>query len=272
MPALQIVFHRLFWSFLLIVLLLTLRRDWEWLRGIVAESKTFLVYSLAGTMLAGNWLLYVWAINAGYIIEASLGYFISPLASVTLGILLLHEKLRPLQWLPVGIAAAGVLYLTWQFGQLPWIALLLAFSFSLYALFKKVGPLNSMQGLSLETAVLFLPSLAYLVYVESRGSGAFGHSGSLIDLLLALSGVITLVPLLFFAWAVQSVPLSLMGLLQYIAPSCQLLTGLLIFGEEFTNHSLIGFSLIWIALALFSVESYLVSRTTKARIKTIEEL
>ncbi len=253
-PALQIIFHRVIWSFLFLALIILARREGKYLKAAVSNRKTLGIYTVAAGLLAANWLVYVWGVNAGHVVETSLGYFINPLLNVALGVLLLRERLRPFQWLPVGLAALGVLYLTVQVGGLPWIALALAFTFGLYGLFKKIAPLGSLYGLTLETGILLLPSLGTLLFAESQGSGSFGHTGLTGSLLLAMAGVLTSIPLLMFASAARRIPLSWMGLLQFIAPTCQFLLGVLLYKEPFTHIQLVGFSIIWLALLLFSAE------------------
>lgn len=259
-PAIQIMFHRVVWSFLLFAALILIRKEWGKLKAAVSAAKTLGVYVFAAGLLATNWLVYVWGVNTGHVVETSLGYFINPLVSVALGVVFLRERLRPMQWVPIGLVAVGVLYLTVQHGTLPWIALALAFTFGMYGLLKKISPLGALYGLTLETAILFLPAVGYLFYVESQGNGSFGHTGWEPTLLLVLSGVVTSVPLLMFATAARSIPLSMVGLLQYIAPTCQFLLGVLVFGEPFTQVRLVGFGIIWIALFIFTLEGYLVRR------------
>jgi chloramphenicol-sensitive protein RarD len=253
-PALEIMFHRVVWSFLFLAGLILARREWPRLKSEVARPKILLIYAVAGVLLALNWLVYIYGVNAGQVVETSLGYFINPLVSVALGVIFLRERLRPAQWVPIGLAATGVLYLTLQYGTLPWIALSLATTFGLYGLVKKVAPLGALYGLSLETAILFLPALGYLLFAESQGSGSFGHLGWNGNLLLALSGVITALPLLMFATAARLIPLYMVGILQYIAPTCQFLLGVLVFHEPFTPARVVGFSIIWAALAIYWLE------------------
>lgn len=259
-PALQILNHRVVWSLVFLAILISARRNWAPLRQAIRQPKIVLVYALAACLLAVNWLTYIWGVNAGFIVETSLGYFINPLVNVLLGVLFLREKIRPLQWVPIGMAAAGVLYLTFSYGSLPWIALVLAFTFALYGLLKKTAPLGSLHSLTLETGILFVPSLLYLLYVGLKGSGVFIEYDSLTNFLLIFTGVVTAVPLLLFGAAARSINLSLLGLLQYIAPTCQFLIGVLIYNEPFTQARLIGFSIIWAALFLYWLESFLAHR------------
>ena len=219
------------------------------------HRKELLLYTSAGILLALNWLTYVWAISEGYVIECSLGYFINPLVNVLLGVIFLKEKLRPVQWVSIGIAASGVVYITVSYGQLPWISLVLALTFGIYGLIKKISPLSPLHGISLETSGIFIPAIIYLLVQEGMGTGAFGHTTAQNNILLALTSVVTAAPLLFFAIAVQTVPLSIMGILQYISPTLQFITGVFLFAEPFTQEKLIGFAIIWFALILFTFEN-----------------
>jgi chloramphenicol-sensitive protein RarD len=258
-PAQQTTAHRIVWSFLFLLLILTLRKELSNLRKPIPR-RTFLVYTLAAMLLAVNWLAFVYGVTHGYVIETSLGYFINPLVSVLLGVVILHEKLRPMQWVPVGLAAVGVIYLTVSYGTLPWLALVLAVTFGLYGLVQKTAPLETLQGLTLETGIIFLPSLAVLLLAERGGTGAFGHMGWSFSLLMAFSGVLTVIPLWLFTMGVRIVPLSVAGLLQYISPTLQFLIGVYLFNEPFTHTSLVGFSIIWLALIIFSFEIFLNQR------------
>lgn len=259
-PSLQIVFHRVVWSFLFLILVVLVKKEWSSFKNQAARPKTVLIYALAATLLAINWLVYVYGVTSDQVVETSLGYFINPLLSVALGVIFLREQLRPAQWLPIALAAIGVLYLTLQVGTLPWIALALAFTFGLYGLLKKVAPLGALHGLTLETAILFLPALLYLLYAERQGFGAFGHLSWMENLLLMLVGVVTAIPLLMFAAAARAIPLFMIGLLQYIAPTCQFLLGVFVFHEPFTPARLVGFAIIWFALLLYWLEGYLARR------------
>ncbi len=259
-PALQIIFHRIVGAFLFLMLLLLARREWAQFRAAITAPKILLLYILSAGLLAANWLTYIWGVNAGYVVETSLGYFITPLVNVVLGVVLLRERLRPLQWLPVGLAGVGVLYLTLQLGSLPWIALVLAFTFSFYGLIKKISPLQALYSISLDTTILFLPALGYLLFAESQGFGSFGHLGWANTLLLSLAGIITALPLLMFSAAARSIPLTMLGLLQYIAPTLQFLLGVLLYKEPFTQIHLVGFGLIWTALIIYTLEGFIANR------------
>lgn len=259
-PALELIGHRIVWSCLMLGGVIVISRQWSAFREQALKFRVIRAYLLAALLISVNWLVYVWAVNSGFILEASLGYFINPLISVLMGVMLLHEKLRAWQWLSVALAILGVVYLTFAHGSLPWIALVLAFSFALYGLIKKTSPLGALHGLTLETGILLLPALAYLSTLEGNGQGAFLHAGALVDLLLIGCGVVTAVPLLLFAAAAQRIPLALLGVLQYIAPTLQFLIAILLYREPFATDKLIGFGIIWTALAIFAVEGLLARR------------
>ncbi len=256
-PPLEIVGHRAVWSFVFVSVYVAATNAWGGFRPVRSKPKILLVYFATGTLLSGNWLIYVWAVNNGFIVESSLGYFINPLVNVLLGMIFLREKLRPWQWIAVGLAAVGVVYLTVSYGSLPWIALSLAFSFGFYGLIKKMAALESIPGFALETGFMFIPALGLLLFLEFSGRGAFGHQSALVTLLLALAGVATGLPLLWFGAAARRIHLSTLGFLQYIAPTFQFLIGVLIYGEDFSPDRLIGFCVIWGALLIFSVEGVL---------------
>lgn len=258
-PALQLLGHRIAWSFLMLLGVIFITKQWNEFRATL-NARMFRIYLTAALLIGVNWLTYVWAVNAGFIVETSLGYFINPLLSVLMGVLFLGERLRPMQGIPVALAAIGVAYLTFAYGQLPWIALLLAFTFGFYGLVKKLAPLGSLFGLTLETGILFAPALVYLGIVESNNTAAFLHSGITSDLLMIGAGLVTTIPLLMFASAAKQIPLTMIGLLQYIAPTIQFLIGVLIYKETFDQSRLIGFSIVWLALVIFWVESYLAKR------------
>ncbi len=270
-PALQVIGHRISWSFIVLILFILLTKQWQDFRAVAFHPKTIGTYAIAGVLLSINWLVYVWGVNAGFIVETSLGYFINPLLSVLLGVIFLRERLRLAQWIPVVIAAIGVLYLTFVYGRLPWIALSLAFSFGIYGLVKKIAPLGSLYGLTLETAMVFPAALIYLLFVNSTGDGAFLHNGLTIDLLLAGAGIVTTIPLLMFASAAKQIPLSMVGILQYIAPTLQFLIGVFIYKEPFDRSHLIGFGIVWVALVIFWVENYLAHRAAAEPIPELGE-
>ena len=267
-PAPELIGHRIVWSSLLLIVVILITGQGSEFRATF-NWRTIGIYLIASLLIGINWLTYVWAVNAGHIVETSLGYFINPLLSVLLGLIVLRERLRPAQWLPVGIACIGVAYLTIQFGQLPWIALVLAFTFGFYGLVKKLAPLSSLHGLTLETGILLIPAVVYLVFVEWTGAGAFLHTGFLSDLLMIGAGLVTTIPLLMFASAAKQIPLTMIGVLQYLAPTIQFLIGVFVYKEECDSSRLIGFSIVWLALITFWLENYWASRVT---VKPIPEM
>jgi chloramphenicol-sensitive protein RarD len=260
--AVQVIAHRIAWSFLLLAVFLLVTAQWRQFRAAAFKPRLVLIYAISALLLSVNWLTYVWGVQQGFIVETSLGYFINPLFSVFLGVIFLRERLRPLQWIPVALAAVGVVYLTAIYGHLPWIALTLAFSFGLYGLMKKMAPLSSTYGLTLETGIVFIPALAYLIFADVSGQGGFLHISRFVDVLLIISGVLTVIPLLMFASAARQVPLYLMGIMQYIAPTMQFLLGVLVYKEPFNLHQLAGFGFVWLALAIFMIEGF-AHQTTK---------
>ncbi len=260
-PALQIMVHRVMWSLLFLAIILSVRQQWKWLADVRRQPRVILSFALSSLLLSGNWLLYIWAVNSGHVIEASLGYFINPLVNVMLGYLVLKERLRGGQWTAIGLAALGVLWLTWQAGNMPWIALLLAASFGGYGLMRKTAQLGALEGLSFETMILFPFALGYLVWLTVSDQNIFLTTASnTTRWLLAASGPITAIPLLLFASGARKIPLSVLGLLQYIGPTIQLSLGVFVFHEAFTQERLIGFALIWTALALYAIEGLVASR------------
>jgi chloramphenicol-sensitive protein RarD len=263
-PAIEIVCHRTVWSLVVVLVLLSARKQWAWLRQAVKRPKTLLIFFSSASLLGLNWYTYIWAVNAGHVVDSSLGYFINPLLSVLLGVLFLKERLRLWQVMAIGLATLGVVILTLAAGTFPWIALTLALTFGFYGLLRKTAPLGSLEGLTLETALLSLPTLAYLVYVQGRGTASFGQAGVATSLLLAGTGVVTAFPLLMFAYAARGVTLATVGILQYIAPTCQFLLGVLAYREPFTLARLAGFVVIWLALAVYSAEGLAIERKRRA--------
>ena len=254
-PSMQIMAHRVVWSAVLVVGWLLWRQGWDWWRTIAARPRMLAALALSGAVIAFNWGLYIWAVNAGHVVETSLGYFINPLVTVALGVVVLRERLRRLQWIAVACAAAGVAWLTWSAGSPPWIALGLAGSFALYGLVRKLVPVDAVAGLGVESLFMFLPALAYVLWAEAGHGGGFIGGWSLgTQLLLVFSGVVSAVPLVAFAYGVRRIPLSVVGLLQYIGPTLQLLLGVWFFREPFTAVHALGFGAIWLGLAIFAGE------------------
>jgi chloramphenicol-sensitive protein RarD len=255
-PALEILAHRVVWALVVTLALVALRRGgWAWLREALRTPRTIALFALSALLLSVNWGIYIWAVNAGHVVETSLGYFINPLVNVLLGVLFLKERLRPGQALAVAVALGGVLYLTVQLGAPPWIALSVAVTFGLYGLLRKTAPLGSLEGLTFETLLMFLPALGFLLWQERLGVGVFPHSGITTTLLLIGAGAVTAVPLLLFAAGARRLTLTTLGILQYIAPTIQFTLGVTLFGEPLTTARLIGFAMVWAALAIYTLES-----------------
>lgn len=268
-PALQILLHRIVWSTLLVGGWLLWRDGRGWLRAALARPRVAWMLALSGLLIGANWGLYIWAVNNGHVVESSLGYFINPLFNVLLGVAFLRERLSRTQWASVAVATLGVLWLTLRFGQLPWIALALAVTFALYGLIRKLAAVDAMAGLAIEGGYLLLPALAVLGWSEAHGTGGFLASsdngyGVARDLLLVASGALTALPLIGFAYGVRRVPLSAIGLLQYISPTLQFLIGVFAFHEAFDRDRATGFACIWLALAMFAVDGWWRSRRAVA--------
>jgi chloramphenicol-sensitive protein RarD len=253
-PPLEILSHRVFWSFIMLALILTLRHQWGWITSIKKNPRITAAFIASASMLAINWVVYIWSINHDRIVDASLGYFIAPLFNVLFGVML-GERLRLWQWISVGLAATGVAWLTISAGQLPWIGLTLAFTFGLYGLLRKTASLGALEGLTLETLVMLPLSALFLLLPESGSSHAFVNAGINTSLLLVAAGPVTAIPLFLFAYGALRIPLSLVGILQYIGPTIQLLLGIYLYNEAFSPTKFIGYGLIWCALGLYSIES-----------------
>lgn len=254
-PPLEVVLHRSVWSLLLVLAVLAWQRRWAWLGETLRLPRRVALFAISALLLACNWLVYVLAVQTGHVADASLGYFINPLVNVLLGVLVLRERLRPLQWLAVAVAAGGVLWLTWQGGRLPWIALVLAGSFGLYGLMRKTAALGALEGLALENLLLAPLAVPALLWWSFTYDGVLvaGPPSQLGWLLL--SGPLTALPLLFFAGAARRLKLATLGLVQYIAPTLQLMLAVWVFHEPFDSRRLLGFVMIWSALALVSADA-----------------
>ncbi|WP_028455309.1 EamA family transporter RarD [Chitinilyticum litopenaei] len=253
MPALEILLHRMVWSLFFLLGILALRRQWRWLHEL-QNRRVLGGFLLSALLLAGNWFIYIWAVHAGRVVDASLGYFINPLVSVLLGVIILHERLRRGQWLAIALAAAGVLWLTLQAGQLPWIAIALALTFGCYGLLRKTAGLGALEGLTLETLLLFPLALLALAWLMLHGGSRFVDGPDGLRLLALCAGPVTAIPLLLFAAGARSISMTQLGLLQYLGPTVQLLLGVLLWQEPFGLAKLLGFALIWAALLLFTAE------------------
>ncbi len=253
-PPMEILFHRMLWALIFLVMVLAWRKQWSWIPLLFKQPKLIAGSATSAVLLSANWFIYIWAINNDRVVDASLGYFMTPLVNVLLGYALLHERMRRIQWWAVGIAASGVLWLTFQTGHPPWIGLSLAFSFGIYGLLRKTAALGALEGLSLETFLLFPFALAYLSILTINGQSAFLHNSGPTQLLLLAAGPITAIPLLLFAAGARRIPMATLGLLQYISPSIQLLLGVWLYHEPFNIERLIGFAAIWLGLIVYSAE------------------
>ena len=265
----EILANRMVWSLVTIVAVLAVRRHWGWVRPLLRQPRRLALVALAAAVVSVNWGVYIWGVNSGHVVETSLGYFINPLVTIAFGVLVLHERLRPTQWAAVGVGALAVVVLTIGYGQLPWIALTLAFSFGSYGLIKKKLNLGALEGLAGETAFQFLPALGFLAYLAVSGSGTLGRTapgsyGWGHTVLLVLCGVVTAVPLLAFGAAAVRVPLTTLGLLQYLAPVFQFGLGIAVFHERMPPARWAGFALVWAALALLSWDALRTGRAAAA--------
>lgn len=261
-PALEIVLHRIVWSFLFLLPLVLVRKKWTDFTTALKNRRAMLTLLVSTFLVSCNWLIYIWAVNTGHLLQASLGYYINPLVNVFLGMVFLKEKLRRPQAFAVLLAALGVLYLTLFFGRFPWIALALAFSFGLYGLIHKTMSIGSLVGLTIETLVASIPALIYLLYLGQLGRGIFLNQGAVTDLLLLGSSMVTAVPLLFFSFGTRRLQLSTVGILQYTAPSCMFLMAVFLFDEPFFKPQIVSFLMIWTALAVYSADSMRYYRQT----------
>ncbi|MGE0583051.1 MAG: EamA family transporter RarD [Steroidobacteraceae bacterium] len=258
-PAVQTVAHRVVWCAVFVFGWMALRRQWGGLREAFAVPRALPMLVASSVLISFNWGVYIWAVTHGRVLDASLGYFIGPLANVLVGVLLLRERLSVAQWGAVGLAAVGVLWLTVSLGALPWVALALASSFCLYGLIRKVVAVGALPGLAVESGILLLPALVWLAWSELRGEAAFGHAGVASDVLLISGGALTALPLIGFAYGARRLPYSLLGLLQYLSPTLQLLCGLLL-GEAFPRDKIVGFAIIWLGLAVYAADGWIGAR------------
>ncbi|MFB7607848.1 EamA family transporter RarD [Streptomyces gardneri] len=262
--AVEILAHRMVWSLVFVGIALLALRRWSWIPELVRSPRKLALITVAAAVISVNWGLYIWSVNTGRVVEASLGYFINPLVTIALGVLVLKERLRPAQWAAVGVGFAAVLVLAIGYGQPPWISLVLASSFAIYGLVKKKLNLGGLESLAAETAVQFLPALGYLVWLGTQGTLAFGSEGAGHAALLVSTGIVTAVPLVCFGAAAIRVPLSTLGLLQYLAPTFQFLLGVLYFHEAMPPERWAGFSLVWLALTLLTWDALRTARRSRA--------
>ncbi|MFD7627160.1 EamA family transporter RarD [Streptomyces sp. NPDC059851] len=265
--AVEILAHRMVWSLAVVGGILLVVRRWGWIRELLREPRKLGLTALAATVISVNWGLYIWSVNNGAVVESSLGYFINPLVTIAIGVLLLGERLRRTQWAAVGIGFAAVLVLAIGYGRPPWISLVLAFSFATYGLIKKKLGMGGVESLAAETALLFPPALGYLLWLAAQGRSAFGSEGLGHSALLAATGLVTAIPLVFFGAAAIRVPLSTLGLLQYLAPVFQFMLGVLYFHEAMPPERWAGFSLVWAALALLTWDALRTTHRSRSRLE-----
>ncbi|NUR07231.1 MAG: EamA family transporter RarD [Nocardioidaceae bacterium] len=253
--AVEILANRIVWSMVVVVVVVLALHRWSALRATVANRRTRWLLVVAAALITVNWGTYIWGVNNHHVVETSLGYFINPLVSVLMGVLILGERMRRLQWVAVGIAAAAVLALTVEYGRPPWVALVLAFSFGSYGLAKKKANAGAVESLVVETVVVAPVALAYLAYLSATGVSTFGTEGSWHVVLLVGTGVVTVLPLLCFGAAATRIPLSTLGLMQYLTPTVQFILGIAVFHEPMPAMRWVGFGMIWLALVLFTFET-----------------
>ncbi len=252
--ALEVLSHRILWSLLVVAAILGRERDLAWWRTIRSSPQVMLRSAAAAVLIGTNWLVYIWAVEQGNVLEAALGYFVNPLVTVLLGVVLLGERLRRTQWWAVGLGGAAVVVLTAAYGRVPWVALVLAFSFASYGFLKKQIPLTAPQSLAAETAILTPLALVVLTVLEINGTAMFGQSDIGHTALLAAAGPVTAIPLMLFASAARRIPLTLLGLLQYLTPTGQFLLAVFVFHEELSTARWVGFVLVWVALMVLSAD------------------
>ncbi|MFE5756304.1 EamA family transporter RarD [Streptomyces massasporeus] len=258
--AVEILAHRMVWSLVFVGAALLVMRRWAWAGELLRQPRKLALITVAAAVITVNWGLYIWSVNSGHVVEASLGYFINPLVTIAMGVLLLKERLRPVQWAAVGTGVVAVVVLTIGYGRPPWISLCLAFSFATYGLVKKKVGLGGIESLAAETAIQFLPALGFLVWLSARGDSTFAGEGSGHAALLASAGIVTALPLVCFGAAAIRVPLSTIGLLQYSTPVLQFLLGILYFHEEMPPERWAGFALVWLALTLLTWDALRAAR------------
>ena len=259
-PALEITMHRVVWSFFFLMGLILLQRRWPEFAVVLKNGRMLLTLLSTAILVSANWLLYIWAVNNNYMLQASLGYYINPLVNVVLGLLFLRERLRRPQILAVMLAAGGVLYLTISFGEFPWISLTLALSFGLYGLIRKVAPVGALVGLAVETMLLSPPAVIYLIYLNSQGADTILRVSLKLDLLLIGCAPLTAAPLLFFTLGAKRLYLSTLGLMQYIGPSGMFLLAIFHYNEPFSTTQVWTFAMIWAALVIYSTDSVISDR------------
>ncbi len=259
-PAFEVILHRIVWSFFFLLPIIILRGRWQEFISTLRNPKALAILLATALFVSTNWFVYIWAVTHNHLLQASLGYFINPLVNILLGMVFLKERFRRLQILALLVATSGVLYLTFYYGQFPWISLTLAFSFGIYGLIRKVVNVASLVGLTVETMLLSVPAGIYLVVLYTNRTGAFLLTNVQTDLFLLGASVATAVPLLLFTISARRLKLSTVGFIQYVGPTCMFLLGIFVYNEHFAMAQVVTFALIWIALILYSVDSILFYR------------
>ena len=253
--AVEILAHRIVWSLVATAVLIVVLKRSSRLRVVLATPRTRAILTIAAIVIAVNWGTYIWGVNNDHVVEASLGYFINPLVTVTMGVLVLGERLRRLQWVAMGLATVAVVGLTIEYGRPPWVALVLAFSFGTYGLAKKKANTGAVESLTVETLVLTPVAIGYLLWLMGQGTSTFGHQGVGHLALIMGTGVVTAIPLICFGAAATRVSMTTLGMLQYLAPTIQFALGVFLFHEPMPAMRWVGFALVWVALAIFTVET-----------------
>ncbi|UKY51013.1 EamA family transporter RarD [Streptomyces inhibens] len=262
----EILAHRMAWSLPVAVVILAVLRRWAWIGPLLRQPKRLGLILVCAVVISTNWFLYIWAVNAGHVLEASLGYFINPLVSIAFGVLVLRERLRPLQWTAVAVGALAVLVMTVAYGKVPWIALGLAFSFATYGLVKKGIKLDGIEGFSAETAMQVLPALGFLIYLGVHGESNFTTGGVGQALLLSACGIATAIPLICFGASAVRLPLTTIGMMQYLAPTFQFVLGLTVFHEAMPPERWAGFALVWVALTVLTWDALRTARRARTEL------
>lgn len=269
--AIEILAHRVVQSLIFLLIVNAIRRSWSDLKAVVANRRAMKLLAMAAVLVTLNWGIFIWAVNDKHVVETSLGYFINPLVSMTLGVLVFRERMRPAQWTAFGIATFAVAFLTWDYGRLPWIALGLAGTFAAYGLMKKLANAESISSLTIETAYLTPFFLGYLIWLEATGRASFPYQGGVHATLMIASGLVTAIPLLLFNAAATRIPLTTLGVLQYVGPTMQFLIGIFVNHEPLPRERLIGFIIVWTALVIFTVDAFRNSQRRRSDSLAVEE-
>ncbi|MBB6676778.1 EamA family transporter RarD [Cohnella lubricantis] len=260
MPAWEVLAHRIVWAFVFVAVLVTAAKRWKQLKQVVSGKRNLIAVGLSSLFISANWLVFIWAVNNDHVVETSLGYYMNPLISILMAVIFLKERLSAGQWIAIALAGAGVAVMAVEFGSLPWVSLVLAGSFALYGLAKKAVKVDALLGLTWETMIVLPLSLAYLLFLQTRGESTFTELPIVQMLFLLLAGPATALPLFWFGKAASLLPLSVVGFIQYISPTTSLLLAVFVFHEPFEASELVGFGFIWLALIVYSAASLMRSK------------